>query len=86
MEDLDKGEAADVVEMSSSDEDETESIEQKICHSDAIKAFNVAVEWSVQNSINMRDIITVKAIQEKAVMAKIAQKNVQKRITDFFTS
>lgn len=67
MEDLDKGGAADVVEMSSSDEGKTDSIEEKICQSDAIKTFNVAAEWANRNSIYTSDIMTLKATQEKAV-------------------
>ncbi|XP_066260876.1 tigger transposable element-derived protein 2-like [Euwallacea similis] len=74
----------DVSSDESDNDNESGTHIEKISHSDVIRALNMAIEWCNQNSMNISEIITLKKILEQAVMAKISQKNVQKKITDFF--
>ncbi|KAK9873522.1 hypothetical protein WA026_022934 [Henosepilachna vigintioctopunctata] len=54
-----------------------------ISHHEAIQALKTSIEWATQN-VNISDILVLKSIQEKAILASVSTKKVQTKISQFF--
>lgn len=67
-----------------SDIENADPLTTKITHSEAVMALNISIEWAKQNEIGISDILRLKAVHEKAIMAKLSVKQVQRKITSFF--
>ncbi|XP_050300542.1 jerky protein homolog-like [Anthonomus grandis grandis] len=58
--------------------------EKKVTHLEALAALKIATQWANQNYVDIKDIITIKGLEEKAVALNLSQKKVQTKITSFF--
>ncbi|KAK9874761.1 hypothetical protein WA026_005570 [Henosepilachna vigintioctopunctata] len=55
-----------------------------ISHHEAIQALKISIEWATQN-VNISDILVLKSIQEKAILASVStKKSLQTKISQFF--
>lgn len=70
-----------------SDESDCEILEEepiRVTHSEAVKSLDIAIKWAQQNYLPVSEMITLKNIQEKAILAKLSTKQKQSKITSFF--
>lgn len=77
----------DNVDIDDEDDDECELgevEEKKITPFEVIQALKVVSQWSDQNYVDVTDIVALKHIEEKAVLASLASKKVQTKITSYF--
>lgn len=58
----------------------------RVAHCEAVKALDVAIKWAQQNASNISEIITLKKIHEKAVLANLSVKQKQSKITSYFSA
>lgn len=56
----------------------------KVSHPEVLEALKVVTQWAEQNDVVTTDILSLKRIEEKAVLAHISAKKVQTRITSYF--
>lgn len=68
-----------------SEESDQEELNLKVTHTEAVQALSVAIEWAKQNTLSISDIITLKNIHEKAVLANLSIKKTQSKITSYFS-
>lgn len=78
-EDEDEDDNHDVEEV-----DNEEHLEQKIKHVDAIKSFEICIQWATQNNVDVSALMALKDLQEQAIKKSFSIPKKQTLLNQFF--
>ncbi|KAB0790382.1 hypothetical protein PPYR_15246 [Photinus pyralis] len=77
-------ESEDSADSENSDCEVISTEEKKISHVEVLEALKAVSQWSIQNLVDVSDMVALKKIEEKAVMLNITQNKIQTKITSYF--
>lgn len=67
-------------------DDQIVEVNETVAHSDAIKALDLTLQWAENNGLSTEDILTLKRVQETAILLNSRIKKTQTKITNYFSS